>query len=40
MGFRLLETGPPGAGILNGAVGTGALLGSCLPCCSSGPGAS
>ena len=27
---RLLETGPPGAGILNGAVGAGALLGSCL----------
>jgi MFS family permease len=28
--IRLLETGPPGAGILNGAVGAGALLGSCL----------
>ncbi len=28
--IRLLETGPPGVGILNGAVGAGALLGSCL----------
>jgi hypothetical protein len=28
--ISLLETGPPGAGILNGALGAGALLGSCL----------
>jgi hypothetical protein len=28
--IRLLETGPPGVGILNGALGAGALLGSCL----------
>jgi hypothetical protein len=28
--IRLLETGPPGVGILNGAVGAGAVLGSCL----------
>ncbi len=28
--IRLLETGPPGVGVLNGAVGAGAILGSCL----------
>jgi hypothetical protein len=28
--IRLLETGPPGVGVLNGAVGAGAVLGSCL----------